>query len=80
MERLKTKVTYLGNGLYGCRVIEISTDKPIVELRVTKSNIGNAIFDMLRTLSKLGYESKMADASRHRAKNFCCDAKYIWYR
>ncbi len=78
MERLRTKVTYLGKGLYGCRVIDDIKDEVIVETRVVKSEIRHAIFDMLRTLSKGGVDSKMADASRKRGKARCTNAKYIW--
>lgn len=78
MEMLETKATYLGNGLYGCRVYHRSDMKPICELRVPKSQIGNAMYDMLRTLDKLGYDSKMAHASRHRGKAWPTNSKYIW--
>lgn len=80
METLRTKTTNLGKGLYGCRVISIATGKPIVELRVRKSEIGDAYFDMLRTLNKLGDPSPMAEAARHRGKGRVVNAKYIWYR
>lgn len=79
METLETKTTYLGNGLYGCRVINSATKKPIVELRVQKHLISAAYYDMLRTLDKCGYDSKMASASRHRGKNHVVNAKYIWH-
>lgn len=79
METLETKTTYLGNGLYGCRVINSQTNRPIVELQVPKGLISDAYFDMLRTLNKLGYDSDMADASRHRGKGKCINAKYIWH-
>lgn len=79
METLETKTTYLGNGLYGCRVINSQTNKPIVELRVQKHLISDAYFDMLRTLDKSCYDSDMAHASRHRGKGKCVNAKYIWY-
>lgn len=52
MEQYSTKVTRIKPNLYGCRVLK--NDKPVVELRVGKDEIGNAIFDMLRTLNKLG--------------------------
>ena len=76
---LKTKVTRLKPNLFGCRVLDVATGQPIVELRVTKDQIGHAFFDMLRTLDKLGYQSKMAWASRHRQKGHCVNSKYIWY-
>lgn len=79
VEIFDTKVTRLGNGLYGCRVINIDTQQPIVELRVTRTDISNAFFDMFRTLDKLGYPSPMAHASRHRGKGVSPTAKYIWY-
>ena len=79
METLETKTTYLGNGLYGCRVIDAITKKPIVELQVKKDLISDAYFDMLRTLNKLGRDSHMADSSRHRGKGKVVDAKYIWH-
>lgn len=78
-EILGTKVTRLGNGLYGCRVISLKTGKPILELRVSKDHISDAFYDMLRTLDKLGYFSPMAKASRHRGKGKVTTAKYIWY-
>jgi len=78
-EILYTKVTYLGKGLYGCRVYNRNTDKPIVELRVCKKLIGSAFRDMLRTLDKLGWDSPMAHAARHRNKPYTHNpGKYIW--
>lgn len=79
METLTTKVTYLGNGLYGCRIIRLANNKPIVETRVPKSEIGDAIHDMLRMLDKIGFDSPMAHASRHRGKASVVNAKFIWY-
>lgn len=79
MDKLKTKTTYLGNGLYGCRVLDSHTGTPVVELQVEKSLISDAYFDMLRTLDKLGSGSDMANASRHRGKGKCVSAKYIWH-
>lgn len=79
-EILETKVTRLTkDNLYGCRVILKATGKPIVELRVPKHLIADAFYDMLRTLDKLGYNSPMADAARHRGKGNLANAKYIWY-
>ncbi|MNY44189.1 hypothetical protein D3C86_1791940 [compost metagenome] len=79
-EILETKLTRLTkDGLYGCRVIRADTGKPIVELRVEKSSIADAFYDMLRTLDKLGYDSPMANAARHRGKGVPVNAKYIWY-
>ena len=79
MEILQTKVTKRKKGLYGCRIIHAITQKPIVELRVAKNQISDAFFDMLRTLDKLGYDSKMARSSRHRQKGKCVSSKYIWF-
>lgn len=80
-EILETKVTRLTKtGIYGCRVILKATGKPIVELRVEKRYIADALYDMLRTLAKLGYDSPMADAARHRGKGLPVSAKYIWYK
>lgn len=67
-EIFKTKVTRLGNGMYGCRLLK--NDMPFVEVRVKRrSEIGSAIKDMLRTMDKLGYSSDMALASRVRRNN-----------
>lgn len=79
MEPFSTKTTNLGNGLFGCRVF--NNDKLVVELRVPKSLISCAYRDMFRTLDKLGFDSKMAHASRMRGKNHVSltGYKYIWY-
>lgn len=81
-EIFETQVNYLGKGLYGCRVFyKHQLDKPICELRVTKSQISTAFYDMFRTLDKLGYMSPMAHASRSRDKfHPQLKSKYIWYR
>jgi len=78
-EILKTKVTRLKPNLYGCRVINKQTNKPIVEMQVKKNEISNAFYDMLRTLDKLGFMSRMAKASRHRGKGHTLKVKYIWF-
>lgn len=71
------KVTYLGRK-YGVRVLK--EGKPVVEVRVnTRMEIQPAIKDMLRTLSKLGYDCEMAEASRHRDNNMPTNKyKFIW--
>lgn len=79
-EALTTKVTNLGNGLYGCRIIDITTSQWVVEARVPKQHISGAIKDMLRTLDKLCYRSSMATASRHRNKPSYTNFNYIWNR
>jgi hypothetical protein len=78
-EPFYTKVTYLGKGLYGCRIYRKDTNVYIVEMRVCKKLIGSAFRDMLRTLDKLGWVSPMAHASRHRDKPYTHNAsKFIW--
>lgn len=79
-EILTAKVTNLGNGLYGCRIIDTTTNQWIVEAQVPKQHISGAIKDMLRTLDKICYESPMAYASRHRDKPSYTNFKYIWNR
>ena len=79
-EPLYTKVTYIGKGIYGCRVYSRKSNKPIVEIRVCKRLIGSAFRCMLRTLDKLGWDSPMAHAARHRDKSYTTDpGNYIWY-
>jgi hypothetical protein len=65
-EIFDTKVTSLGKGLFGCRIIDINSGDWIIQSVVKKSNIQLAIREMLRTLDKLGYDSPMANASRMR--------------
>jgi hypothetical protein len=80
-ETLTTKVTQLGKGVYGCRVINTNTNLPIVEARVkSKSEVSGAIKEMLRTLDKLGYNSPMASASRNRDNGMNQNnSKFIWF-
>jgi hypothetical protein len=61
-----TKATYLGKGLYGCRVFNKETGKWLCEARVKKRGIQLAFKELLRTLDKSGSMSPMAYASRHR--------------
>lgn len=77
-EIFTTTTTYLGKDLYGCRVIFIENNILFAELRVTKDQIGNAFFDILRTACKLGYISPMAIATRERQKGKLTTAKFIW--
>lgn len=79
IETLCTKATRIAPNLYGCRVMNALNKKVIVELQVPKDQIGDAFFDMLRTLDKMGVDSNMAKASRHRQKGKCVSAKYIWH-
>jgi hypothetical protein len=81
VETLDTNVTALGNNMFGCRIISLKTRKPIIEVRVNSSQeIQPAIHDMLRTLSKCGYDSPMAHASRARNNNQPINSsKFIWY-
>lgn len=80
---IDTKVTKLGTGLYGCRVFRTDTRSVICEMRVRKDMISTAMKYMLRTLDKLGYDSRMCSSSRHRDKNWNfsqLDSGIIWYR
>ena len=76
-EIFDTKVTRLGRG-YGVRLLKEGI--PVVEVRVrTRREVQPAIKDMLRTMSKLGYDSDMAEASRHRNNNMPSNQyKFIW--
>jgi len=59
------KVTYLGNGVYGCRVYmngELNAENRCIG----KQNIGAACRDLLRFEDKLGNYSKYAHNSRMR--------------
>ena len=59
------KVTYLGKGIYGCRVY--TNGNLNAENRCYgRENIGAACRDLLRWESKLGNFSKYADSSRTR--------------
>ena len=60
-----TKVTYLGRGKYGCRVLR--EGKMHTEVVVEgRRGIRAALRGLLRWVDKMGYDSTMADASRHR--------------
>ena len=74
---LSTQVTRIGSK-YGVRVLNHGV--PVLEVRVTaKSEIQPAIKDMLRTLNKLGYDSAMASASRHRDNHRPVNKhRFIW--
>lgn len=78
-EIFTTKVTRLGNGLYGCRIIDLKTNNWIVEARVPKRHIGGAIKTLLRSFDKMGYPSPMAHASRFRSSTqYYTNFKFIW--
>lgn len=77
-EIFDTKVTHLGRGIYGCRIIMIKDQSVVVETRVTKNQISDAIFTMLRTLDKMGYMSPMAHATRQRQNGRVISVKFIW--
>ena len=79
-ERVTTKVTKLKPSLWGCRVL--IDDIPTIEVRVKSlSDIQPAFKDMLRTLSKLGFDSDMADSSRYRENNRPTNCyKFIWLK
>ena len=62
----EVKVTYLGNGKYGCRILtngEVSQERNVEG----RDAIGPACRDMLRTEQKCGNLSQYAQKSRHRA-------------
>lgn len=62
----EVKVTYLGNGKYGCRILtngEVSQECTVEG----RENISKACREMLRDESKCGNLSEYASASRHRA-------------
>lgn len=63
-----TKVTPLGDGSFGCRVLRHG--KVVREGRAeSKAEIGKVLKDLLRWTDKLGYDSDMASASRDRCKS-----------
>lgn len=62
-----TKVTHLGNGKYGARVLH--NGKVIMQSHVTlrsRQEAAAELKSMLRMVNKCGWDSSMADASRHR--------------
>lgn len=62
-----TKVTYLGRGVWGCRILKDGV--PIQEARVNeREHIGPVFRDMLRMLDKCGWCCELAHRSRHRNK------------
>lgn len=66
-EEFSTKVTRIGKSLWGCRVFrngKLHSEKVVQ----SRSEVGPALKDLLRWVSKMGYESDMADASRCRNK------------
>jgi hypothetical protein len=78
MENITTKTTKLMGNMYGCRVSYKGT--LVCETRVMKHQVSSAFKDMLRMLDKLGYDSDMASASRHRDNHMpLVNSKVIWY-
>ena len=68
-ELLSTKVTYI-NGKYYCRLLK---DGEVHSEMVCKhkEDVGLCLKEMLRWYDKCGFPySRMADASRHRGKNY----------
>lgn len=60
------KVTYLGDGKYGCRVFVngvLSQERTVFD----KADIGKTCREMLRTENKCGNLSDFGHKSRHRA-------------
>lgn len=78
---ISTKVTRLGTGEYGCRVF--FKEKLLAETKVkNRQQISIAFKSILRMVDKLGFNSLMADASRHRQKNWetkDVQIKIRWY-
>lgn len=62
-----TKVTYLGKGIWGCRILK--DEKVFQEARVlSRQHIGPAFRDMLRMLDKCGWDCELARAARLRMR------------
>mgnify|MGYP006283120793 CR=1 FL=1 len=78
MNNYTTKSTYLGNGIYGCRVFY--NGKLIVEGRGKKSEIGAVFRDLLRTLDKCGGDSFTSAARKRKYKegNLSLGVKHYW--
>jgi hypothetical protein len=69
VDPITTKVTLIKTGLWGCRVFY--NGKLIIEAQVdSKGRINDAFRAMLRMMDKLGWVSKLADASRFRQKPY----------
>lgn len=62
-----TKVTYLGNGIWGCRILK---DGAVFQEGRVKSrqDIGPAFRDMLRMIDKCGWCCELADAARRHMR------------
>lgn len=75
-----TKVTFLGNKTWGCRILKDGT--PFQEARVhSREDIGPAFRNMLRMLDKCGWGCELASAARrHNSKpgNKICGFKVIY--
>jgi hypothetical protein len=66
-EGYTTKVTHLGGGKYGCRILR---DGKVIDQTVaeSKDKIAPTLREMLRWQDKLYGDSSMASASRDRQK------------
>ena len=79
VERIEIKVTRIAPNKYGVRAFYDGT--LVVETTSAKIEISSAIKGVLRMLDKLGYDSRMASASRHRNNNLAThDGKFRWNR
>lgn len=67
-----TKVTHLGKGKYGCRLLK-GTVVIAEKTAKSKSEISSTLKEMLRMADKCGFDSDMCSASRER--NFCSPKK-----
>ena len=78
IEPLTTKVTTI-NGRYHCRIMkgDVVHDESACEL---KEDVRLIIREMLRWYDKMGFSpySKMADAARHRGKNYEKPKGKVW--
>jgi hypothetical protein len=62
-----TKVTKLGDGTYGCRVLRNGKIHSEGKAK-TRREVPGVLRELLRWVDKLGFDSEMADASRSRQK------------
>ena len=61
-----TKVTHLGNGWYGCRVINPAGEVHSESMVKGKAAIKDAMRELLRWVDKMGFDSDLASAARMR--------------
>lgn len=62
-----TSITPLGNGKFGARVFRHGNLHSEDNSAETKVEAAKNLKDLLRWVDKMGFDSPMADASRHRA-------------